>query len=741
MAAVEVLIDGQKISAAGDCTILTAARKAGIYIPALCSHPALPATDIEPEEFIYQNAKLIKNEGDLNGFEPCGLCLVHVDGQDDPVRACHTQIEDGMVIFTDNAEIQGKRREKLKEILGSHPNICLTCDRVPRCPPFGVCVRSANVANRCVACPGYAQCELIHIADHIGMLGVTIPYNCKESKPVDDNPFFEFDPALCVGCLRCVRLCRDVRGIGALGYVHNNGMISVGTKSQTFKDSGCHFCLGCVEICPTGAITDKKEKWKPLKDREERRKDLVPCSNACPLGIDIPQYVYHISQNRYAEALAIVQEKLPFPFLCGTICTHPCEEACRRGEMDDPVAIKHLKRFAAERADMVDEKPVEKKSGKQVAVVGSGPAGLTAAYLLAKKGGHTVTILEALPKPGGMPLAAIPRFRLPKEILDIEIERVTRLGVDIITNSTVESVDDLFNRGFDAILMATGAHHEISLGIEGEDSPSVVGALAMLRQVNLGRPPDLGEKVVVVGGGNAAVDAARVALRLGARDVRILYRRSQEEMPADPDELAQAEAEGVNIMFLASPTLISVERNRAILHLIRNKLTRRDTSGRRRPKPIKGTDFSMEVDTVVTAIGQHSDIPAGCRLDTDKKNTLKVDKETLMTSREGVFAAGDVVSGPRTVTGAIAMGEKAANAINRYIGGKTLQCDDVSEDSIPPLLDQNDQFFMRRVPMQALSAEKRRMGFEEVELGYTEDMAVKEANRCLHCSLRLDILG
>ncbi|MBW1852027.1 MAG: FAD-dependent oxidoreductase [Deltaproteobacteria bacterium] len=216
--------------------------------------------------------------------------------------------------------------------------------------------------------------------------------------------------------------------------------------------------------------------------------------------------------------------------------------------------------------------------------------------------------------------------------------------------------------------------------------------------------------------------------------MRILYRRSQEEMPADPDELAQAEAEGVEIMFLVSPTLISVQRNRTILHLIRNKLTRRDISGRRRPKPIKGTDFSMEVDTVVTAIGQHS-------LDTDKKNTLRVDKETLMTSREGVFAAGDVVSGPRTVTEAIAMGEKAASAINRYIGGEALQCDGVPEDSIPPLLDQDDQFFMRRVPMQTLSAEERRMGFGEVELGYTEDMAVKEANRCLHCSLRLDILG
>ena len=741
MATAEVLINGQKISADKDSSILMAARKADIYIPALCFHPDLPPMDIKPEEFIYQNPKIVKNEGGLNGFDPCGLCLVQIDGRNDQVRACDTKIEDGMVVFTDNAEIQGKRREKLEKILGNHPNICLTCDRIPRCPPFGVCVRSANVANRCVACPGYTQCELLHIADHIGMLGVTIPYNCDEPKPIDDNPFFEFDPALCVGCLRCVRFCKDIRGIGAIGYVYNNEMVSVGTKAETFKDSGCHFCLGCAEICPTGAITDKKEKWKPLKDNEERRKELVPCRNACPLGIDIPQYVYLISQTRHTEALAVVQEKLPFPLLCGTVCTHPCEEACRRGEMDDPVAIKHLKRFVAEYADVMNEKPVEKTSGKRVAVVGSGPAGLTAAYVLAKKRGHSVTIFEALPEPGGMPLVAIPGFRLPKEILDIEIERVTRLGVDIITNNPVESVDDLFRSGFDAILMATGAHGEISLGIEGEDSPSVIGALAMLRRVNLGEPPDLGEKVVLIGGGNAAVDAARVALRQGVKDVTILYRRSLEEMPADSDEVAQAQAEGVEIMFLVSPTRVSVEGNKTILHLIKNKLTRRDISGRRRPKPIRGTDFSMEVDTIVTAIGQHPEVRASLGLDTDKKNALKVDKKTLMTSREGVFAAGDVVSGPWTVTGAIAMGKKAASAIDRYLGGEVCQYEGVSEVSIPPLLDQNDQFLMGRVSVQTLSAQKRQTGFEQIELGYTEDMAVKESNRCLRCSLRLGISG
>ena len=741
---VHITINGVVLQVEDGLTVLEAAHRAGIYIPALCAHPdlgPLSKSRLEPEDFIYQGEVRVENEltsGALDSFR-CELCLIEVEGQDELVTACDTEVVEGMIVHTDTPRIQKRRKERLQHILGRHPNICITCDRVPRCPPFGVCIRSATVTKRCVACPVYANCELLKLADYIGMTGITILTTTTGCAPISDNPFFEFDPDLCIGCLRCVRFCKDVRGVGALGFVVKDGKVEVGTKGPTFEKSGCMFCLACVEVCPTGALVDKKEKWRPLAKREEREAYIVPCSNACPLGIDVPRYIYYISRKQFAEALAVVRERLPFPLLCGTVCFHPCEAVCRRAEIDQPVAIRNLKRFIAEHVPNVDEKPPGKLSGKQVAIVGSGPAGLTAAYYLAKKG-HCVTIFEALPEPGGMPFVGIPRFRLPKEILRTEIDRVLRLGVEIETNHRVESVEDLFSQGFDAVLLALGAHGERHLDVEGEDDPRVTGALSVLRKVNLGETIEVGKKVIVVGGGNVAVDVARVLVRLGAKEVLILYRRSEAEMPANAHEVSEAKEEGVRLMFRVAPLRVSSKNGSLELECIRTRLGRRDSSGRRSPEPVPGTEFAFEADMVITAIGQIPQLPANLALPTNTDGTLKVDLETLMTPRKGVFAAGDVVTGPRTVTEAIAMGRQVASAIDIYLGGTG----DVTEvlaplEELSPLIVRTGGFSANRHPMPSLPLERRLRTFEQIELGFTEDAAVNEAARCLRCNLRLTI--
>ncbi|BBO91706.1 hypothetical protein DSCOOX_48860 [Desulfosarcina ovata subsp. ovata] len=460
---------------------------------------------------------------------------------------------------------------------------------------------------------------------------------------------------------------------------------------------------------------------------------------ACPLQIDIPAYLYAVTKKNYDDALEIIQEKLPFASLCGHVCTHPCESACRRNELDQPVAIKAIKRFVAETVPFV-ETPSKAVSDKKVAVVGSGPAGMTAAYFLRKKGGHQVTVFEAFSEAGGMPLTGIPRFRLPKTVLNLELERLRRIGVEIITNQPVESVSDLFKSGFNAVLISIGAHEEIFLGIPGEENPGIMGAIGLLRKVNSGEKVDLGDRVAIIGGGNVAFDAARVSKRLGAKEVTIVYRRSEEEMPADAEEVKQAADEGINYMYLASPIRYELNGKKIRVECIRNKLKRPDASGRPRPKPVKGSEFSFEVDRVITAIGQNTRMLQELHTDMDVNGRFKVEENTLMMNTDGVFAAGDAVSGPKTVTTAIAMGAKAANTINTYLGGQMIvDLATFNPENLPQQLEQDDKFLAKRMPMPLRPVENRKNNFEQVELGLTEEMAVAEAKRCLRCSLRLGI--
>jgi len=461
----------------------------------------------------------------------------------------------------------------------------------------------------------------------------------------------------------------------------------------------------------------------------------APCSHICPAGIDVPRYVRLIAESRPAEALAVIREKIPFPAICGLVCFHPCEAKCRRDELDEAIAIRMLKRYAAERDTGLWKQNVKlaPATGKRVAVIGSGPAGLTAAYYLAKQG-HSVTVFEALPEPGGMMRVAIPDYRLPKDILKAEIKEIEEIGVDIKTNTRVDSIDSLLGNGYDAVFVATGAHRGINIGVEGEDSPNVIECINFLRDVSLGKEVKIGNKVAVIGGGNVAIDGARTALRLGAEEVTIIYRRTQAEMPASPDEIEEALAEGIQIYYLAAPTRMDNRNGGVELECIRMELGAMDASGRRRPEPIAGSEFTMNFDTIIAAIGQRPDIPDQFNLTLGRGNVIEVDPDTLVTSREGVFAGGDAVSGPASVIEAIAVGRQAAVTIDKYLGGGG-DIDEVlapPEGEIAPLEETEEK---RRPQMPTLAVGQRVSDFSQVELGYSDEMAVEEAMRCLRCDL------
>jgi len=462
---------------------------------------------------------------------------------------------------------------------------------------------------------------------------------------------------------------------------------------------------------------------------------VAPCTHTCPAGIDVPRYVRYINGGRFADALAVIRERIPFPSVCGRVCVHPCETKCRRGQLDDPIAIRALKRAALQHGGAAPELVSAEPTGKRVAVLGSGPAGLTAAYYLSRLG-HGVTVFESLPKPGGMMRWGIPRFRLPEEALDAEIAEVQKAGFEIRIDERVESVEPLLADGYDAVFVAVGAQNGMRMGVPGEDCPDVIDCISFLRDVNLGTGMKLSGTVAVIGGGNAAIDAARVAFRQGADEVLLLYRRTREQMPAADEEIEDAFEEGVKPEFLVLPVEIKGNGDKLAVKCRRMELGRIDSSGRPSPVPIEGSDFTIEVDAVITAIGQtaHFGEELGCEL--DKRGRILADSDTLMTSRERVFAGGDVVTGPASVIEAIAAGRLAAEQIDIYLGGSgdIEETFAPAEEALPEGLKEEEEE-RRRVAVPKIDVRRRLRSMKEVELGYSRKLAVEEADRCLRCDL------
>ena len=476
-------------------------------------------------------------------------------------------------------------------------------------------------------------------------------------------------------------------------------------------------------------------------------KDIISsaCQHICPISQDVPSYIGLIVQGKFDEAVKVVRKENPLPLICGRVCNTPCEEKCVAGEWGDSISIRALKRFLADyemkKGVVVEEKPKSEKEQK-IAVVGSGPGGLTCAYYLALEG-YKVTVFESQEMPGGMLALGIPEFRLPKDVLKYEIDRIQKLGVEIKTNTTVgkDITLDKLKEEYNAIFIAVGAHKGLKMKIPGEETEGVIDAVEFLRDVNLNREVNIGDKVIVIGGGNSAVDAARVTKRLG-KDTGILYRRTRAEMPAIKSEIEEAILEGIDIQFLAAPVeVLSKQGKIESIECIRMELGDIDASGRRRPVPIPGSEFNVKVDTLILAISQEPDVSLlnGNKLNISKWNTIEVDPETLSTNVDGIFAGGDVVTGPNTVTEAMAHGKTAAQMIDKYIRGEKLErkyevTRPVVRVEAVELTDEEIKG-LKKPEMPSIPVDQRSKSFKEVELGFTEEEAIAEAKRCLRCDL------
>ena len=571
-------------------------------------------------------------------------------------------------------------------------------------------------------------------------------------------------------------LTRITKGRGVKGDIDR--LLEIG---QAVKRSSL---CGLGQTCPNPVISTVRQFRHEYEAHIEEKRcpaavcdSLVisPCQHTCPAGIDVPAYVAYIAEGKYVEATDVIRERNPFPAICGRICPHPCEMRCRRGELDDPVSIRFLKRFAADWSfDHVEAlpEPFPVTNEQKVAVVGAGPSGLTCAYYL-RKMGYRVTVFEALPAGGGMMGVAIPGFRLPREVIEREVRHIEARGVEIRYNSPIDvnrTVEDLRKEGYEAVFISAGANMSQKIGIPGETEGlhgSFYYGLSFLGDVKAGKEVRIGEKVAVIGGGNTAMDSARTCMRLGAEEVNVYYRRTREEMPVTPLEYNEAVEEGVKFHFLASPTRI-VGDNRAVkgLECIRMRLGDADETGRRRPVPIEGSEFFAPADTVIAAVGQAPDLSflaPDIKLEVARWGALKVNWNTLCTNIPWIFAGGDFVTGPTTVIQAIAAGRRGAIAIDKYLQKDSSRVeipderlevvfkvtrgeritlrsmvqkrDPMVEPAQKDMEKEETTELKPRTPVQMLPPDARIEGFDEIEINYSEQQAREEAKRCLRCDL------
>ena len=738
----QIKINEQLIEAEPDETILQVADRAGIYIPRLCSRPGLPPShELKPSENgVFRSGQIITSDNQ-EPFSGCKLCIVEIEGIEGEQTSCDTKVAEGMVVRTNTPELKSKRQGHLISTLKDHPHVCLTCAQKEGCSRTQC---SANVPDDQKCCIQLGNCEVEKVADYIGISPET-PQYVPQGLPKDEaEPLFVRDYNFCIGCLRCVRACSELAGADVLGFVYKDGEAIVGPKSaSSFTDANCRFCGLCVEVCPTGAMLDKNPQ------AGERANWLIPCKSNCPAGIDVPTYIHYIAAGKPGEAAAVIREKVPFPGVLGRVCFHPCEEVCRRNELNEPMAICSLKRYAADkdtglwRTQAQENTNKSAKTGKNVAVIGGGPAGLTAAYYLSRKG-HTVTVYEAEEMLGGMLAWGIPKYRLPELVLKQELQDILATGINVKTGTRVGK-DLSFNEirsNNDAVYIAVGAGLSRKIELEGSDLNGVHWGMDFLKAANLGREVNIGKRIVVIGGGNVAVDVAMVARREGAEDVQLVCLEKREEMPAFDWELKEAVEEAVKINTSLGPKRVLENSDGKVTGIELKRCTSVfDEQGNFSPKYNEAETTTMDADTVILAIGQASDIgflmDDSC-VETDR-GCIKVDEESLEATT-GVFAGGDVVTQPGSVIDAIAAGRCAASSIDNYLGGdgiidETLLAQEPSTIKTKPIDDFAKQ---PRVAVSSLDPANRQC-YDEICLGFDEGSAIKEANRCLCCNLRLEL--
>lgn len=542
----------------------------------------------------------------------------------------------------------------------------------------------------------------------------------------------------CLGLGDCIRSCIfDAISMGSDGY-------------PVVDERKCVGCGACEKACPKNILKVKTMSERLLHFNEEDDA-LAPCRQTCPAEIDIPKYITQIKKGDYEGAVNTIRDRNPLLLACGRVCPHPCESYCRRGIEDEAVSINQLKRFVADMEMNSDQRlPVlcAPSTNKRVAVIGGGPAGLSCAYFL-RRLGHTVTIFESMPKLGGMIRYGIPEYRLPKKVLDWEIEGILKLGIDYHVNVKLGvdfDMGSLIAAGYDAVFLGIGAWDDYSLKIEGEDLSGCYTGIDFLVKIAGSKPVPIGRKVAVIGGGNTAIDCVRTVIRLGAEKVYLVYRRTRGEMPANKVEIEAAEEEGVEFLFLAAPLCAIGDEQGRITHLeyLKMKLGEPDASGRRRPVPIEGSETTLDIDMMITAIGQKPDVSFaddGKRLkdlNVTRWSTIETENhETLQSNVPYIFTAGDVATGPSLVVEAIGGGRRAARSIHQYVTGNQVS-------SVPKSLYQrhiSESIFeyvegvvkTPRAKMPELPVKERIKSFNEADLVLDEKDALAESKRCLSC--------
>lgn len=690
-----ITVDGIRLEVPEGKNVLECALDGGIYIPHLCHHK------------------------DLLPLGSCRMCIVEVEGEDKPVPSCKLKARDGLVIHTQTEEVKRLRMLALELILAGHPEDCSTC-------------------------PKYGNCELQMLIQYIGPKTGRLRPRAKGFAQDERNPLIIHDMNRCVLCGRCVRACNDLRGVKVLQYQKKDLEVFTGAlHERLLKDADCRFCQACAEVCPTGTIRDK------LADSEMRKEDyVVPCSHGCPAHIDVPRYIRFISQGDYAAANATIREKVPFPHSLGYICVHSCELECKHQYLNEAVSIRNLKRFAAEHDDGEWKKKAFHKpaTGKKIAVVGGGPSGLTAAYFGAKLG-HEVTIFEGSEKLGGQLRYGIPSYRLPREVLDHEIADILEAGdITVKTNTKVENVANLLKEGFDAVYVAVGTHQGARLPLPGSDLEGVMVNTDFLRAFEEGTA-SVGEHVVILGGGNVAIDCAGAALRLGAKTVHMACLEAYDAMTASDEERSWAEEEGVILHNSKTFPQITGENGHCTGVEIQSVGNFRKENGRMIFDKLEGTNEILTADTVIFATGQRPTIPMDPEvfgLELTHGNYVASKGENGETSVEGIWAGGDSMTGTASVIRAVEGARKAICDMDRYLGGDGNIEEHLSPEQVKdPYIGRIEGFAdKKRVAPRVVPAPERVKNWKTcgpMDQGFDEGMAKCEAGRCLQCDLRLCI--
>lgn len=686
---VNIQIDGKELRVPEGANVLEAALTNGIYIPHICHHPDLPE------------------------LGSCRMCIVEVEGHEGATPSCKLKAADGMVIRTKSDAIDKLRRLSIELILAAHPEDCSTC-------------------------PKYGRCELQTLIQYMGVSAARMHTRVKGFAKNDKNPLLIHDMNRCILCGRCVRACKDLRGVGVLEYSKEGLETKVGIlHGKLLKDADCRFCGACAEVCPTGTIRDVID-FTP----SEKREKLIPCQAACPAHADVPRYVRLVKEGKYAEATAVIHEKLPFPECLGRVCNHACEADCRRGQVNQPVSIRNIKRYAAEHTDNSLWQANQKQlpdTGKKVCVVGGGPGGMTAALYLRKQG-HSVTIKEAYPKLGGQLQYGIPSYRLPRDVVDKEAKYVTDAGVKVETDCRVDKPLELLKE-YDAVLLAVGTHGGVRLPMKGSNLKNVLINSDFLRDCSIGLEPGMGKRVIVLGGGNVAFDCARSAVRLGAEEVHLACLEKREIMTADDEEIQQAMEEGIHVHPGQTFESINGEEYAESVTFCDVENFYFDENRRAIITKAEGSEHTISCDTVIFATGQRTNLSEESGIERGRGNSIATRPGSLATSAEGIFACGDAVYGTKSVIQAIASGREAASAIDKYLGGDGDISEVLAPEEIPSQhIGKVEGFgYLERAGEEFLPAEQRKDKFIPISHGICDGNVCGEAARCLQCDLRFGI--